>query len=337
MERLRDRSVTARQKLPRARAGDLRANLDRLGRSHARSVPKRPVATLGAVDLPDSTPTRTLSSIAGSPRRRPPACRIRSRWRSPPRRATGARRCGWCCSRATTRAASSSTRTARAARPRSSTRTRGPRRAALGARRSARCASRGRSSRVADDESAAYFRTRPRGSQIGAWASPQSQVVASRAELEQRAAAIEQRFAARTGAAAAVLGRLPDRRRGDRVLAGPADRLHDRVRLRASTATAGPASGSGRSGPLALELGAGGSERRLRVHPGRVPEQYPLAPWSRAAAIWASTCSGVVPVLHPRHELGARPRHLAAEVRQRPEDRLARLRAGLARPSSPSP
>ena len=34
----------------------------------------------------------------------------------------------------------------------------------------------------------------PRGAQIGAWASPQSQVVGSRAELEQRAAEIERRF-----------------------------------------------------------------------------------------------------------------------------------------------
>src|SRR4051812_45130662 len=49
--------------------------------------------------------------------------------------------------------------------------------------------------RVEDDESAAYFRTRPRGSQISAWASPQSEALASRAELEQRAAAIEARFA----------------------------------------------------------------------------------------------------------------------------------------------
>jgi pyridoxamine 5'-phosphate oxidase len=33
-------------------------------------------------------------------------------------------------------------------------------------------------------ESRAYWRTRPRGSQIAAWASPQSQIVASRSELD---------------------------------------------------------------------------------------------------------------------------------------------------------
>lgn len=43
-------------------------------------------------------------------------------------------------------------------------------------------------------ESEDYFRTRPRGSQIGAWASPQSDVIASRETLEQRVADIESRF-----------------------------------------------------------------------------------------------------------------------------------------------
>jgi pyridoxamine 5'-phosphate oxidase len=43
-------------------------------------------------------------------------------------------------------------------------------------------------------ESDAYFATRPRGSQIGAWASAQSQPLASRAEFEKRIEQIEQRF-----------------------------------------------------------------------------------------------------------------------------------------------
>jgi pyridoxamine 5'-phosphate oxidase len=38
--------------------------------------------------------------------------------------------------------------------------------------------------RTGRDETAAYFRTRPHGSQLGAWASAQSEVIASRAELE---------------------------------------------------------------------------------------------------------------------------------------------------------
>lgn len=48
---------------------------------------------------------------------------------------------------------------------------------------------------VAEAESDAYFRTRPRSSQIGAWASPQSRPVADRGELEQRVAEVEARFA----------------------------------------------------------------------------------------------------------------------------------------------
>src|SRR5690606_21743398 len=44
------------------------------------------------------------------------------------------------------------------------------------------------------DEVAAYFASRPRGAQIGAWASQQSQPVASRAELEGAVARMEERF-----------------------------------------------------------------------------------------------------------------------------------------------
>ncbi|MEU6327205.1 pyridoxamine 5'-phosphate oxidase [Streptomyces sp. NPDC047049] len=43
----------------------------------------------------------------------------------------------------------------------------------------------GTAERIGRDETAAYFRTRPHGSQLGAWASDQSAPVASRAELEQ--------------------------------------------------------------------------------------------------------------------------------------------------------
>jgi pyridoxamine 5'-phosphate oxidase len=48
--------------------------------------------------------------------------------------------------------------------------------------------------RVSDAESQAYFDTRPQGSQIAAWASPQSRPIASRAELDDRYAAAEARF-----------------------------------------------------------------------------------------------------------------------------------------------
>ncbi|RKT43240.1 pyridoxamine 5'-phosphate oxidase [Thiocapsa rosea] len=53
----------------------------------------------------------------------------------------------------------------------------------------------GRAERIPTTESLRYFATRPRGSQIGAWSSPQSQVITSRSLLEAKVAEMKQRFA----------------------------------------------------------------------------------------------------------------------------------------------
>ncbi|HEY2156020.1 MAG TPA: pyridoxamine 5'-phosphate oxidase [Isosphaeraceae bacterium] len=52
----------------------------------------------------------------------------------------------------------------------------------------------GRVERVSEAESDQYFAMRPRGAQLGAWASGQSEVVPDRAALEAALAAVERRF-----------------------------------------------------------------------------------------------------------------------------------------------
>lgn len=48
--------------------------------------------------------------------------------------------------------------------------------------------------RVSDEESDRYFATRPYGSQIGAWASEQSQLLSSREELEERVKGLSAKY-----------------------------------------------------------------------------------------------------------------------------------------------
>lgn len=81
-------------------------------------------------------------------------------------------------------------------------------------------------------ESDGYFASRPRGSALGAWASPQSRVVASRAVLEERFAAVAARFADRPVPRPPHWGGLRMVPRSWEFWRGRPDRMHDRLRYR---------------------------------------------------------------------------------------------------------
>ena len=52
----------------------------------------------------------------------------------------------------------------------------------------------GVASRIDEKRSSTYFQSRPRASQVGAWASPQSSVISDRSILEERAKQIEAKY-----------------------------------------------------------------------------------------------------------------------------------------------
>jgi pyridoxamine 5'-phosphate oxidase len=87
----------------------------------------------------------------------------------------------------------------------------------------------GTAEQISREESEAYFRTRPRGSQVGAWASDQSAILENRQLLESKARDIEQRYADADIPLPPLWGGyrlVPDQ---IEFWQGRIDRLHDRI------------------------------------------------------------------------------------------------------------
>lgn len=88
----------------------------------------------------------------------------------------------------------------------------------------------GLATRVAREESEAYFATRPRGSQLGAWASPQSNAVSGVDELTDAYARVERRFEGENVPCPPHWGGFRVRPSIIEFWQGQPSRMHDRLR-----------------------------------------------------------------------------------------------------------
>jgi pyridoxamine 5'-phosphate oxidase len=85
--------------------------------------------------------------------------------------------------------------------------------------------------RISKEESESYFHSRPRGSQIGAWASKQSEPLVTRQELEERVKRFEEEFGGGPVPLPEFWGGYRLKPRSMEFWQGRANRLHDRIRF----------------------------------------------------------------------------------------------------------
>jgi pyridoxamine 5'-phosphate oxidase len=95
---------------------------------------------------------------------------------------------------------------------------------------------RGRAQEVPGDDANEYFATRPRDSQIGAWASPQSESLTDRETLDERAREAERRFSGDEVPRPPFWGGFVVRPSEIEFWQGQMARLHDRFRYRRTDA-----------------------------------------------------------------------------------------------------
>ena len=92
----------------------------------------------------------------------------------------------------------------------------------------------GRASRISDEESDAYFASRPRGSQLGAWVSEQSRSIENRGALELRLRELEREYEGRKVPRPPFWGGYRVEPEVLEFWQGRENRLHDRLQYRRS-------------------------------------------------------------------------------------------------------